>query len=147
MSITPVTTAVAPVVGQVGHKAKHGGHYLAYKAQAAFAGSDTLAIVAGTNNPWRPGTPGHAFYSAVLSQAPATVADAIALGAKAGFKASAVQGHLRWLFTWGGAYLAVNGLLYGGTVAPAAPAPAAPAPAAPASVLIPAKGKKGKVAA
>lgn len=107
-------TPVAPVVGVQGHKSQHGGHYLAYKGQPAFALDSTLAIVQGTNNPWRPGTPGHSFYEAVLTKKPATVKAALELANSAlGLKPAQAQAHLRWLYTWGGAYLQVNGALYG----------------------------------
>jgi hypothetical protein len=125
-----LNTPVAPVVGQQGKKSQHGGHYLAYKNQPAFAPTATLSIVAGTNNPWRPNTPGFDFYSTVLAKSPKTVAEAIAMGAKAGLKAGQVQAHLRWLFTWGGAYLSVDGKLYSASQAP---------------VSTVAKGKKAKV--
>jgi hypothetical protein len=132
MSATP-NTPVAPVVGKVGSSVK-GGHIEAYRAQAKFLPSDTLRVIPGTNNPWRPGTPGHAFYTAVLANGPATVGAAIEMAAKSkpSFRAVDVQGHLRWLYTWGGAYLEVNGKLY------SSEAPAAPAKA-PAKGKVPAK--------
>lgn len=140
MSNSVNQTAVAPTVGQVGHKSQHGGHYAAFKACGSFALSDTLAIVAGTNNPWRPGTPGSAFYAAVLAKSPATVQAAVVLGQSAlGLKPAQVQAHLRWLFTWGGAYLQVNGKLHSASVA-VAPV-AAPVQPAKSKVKAPAKAK------
>jgi hypothetical protein len=132
MSTTVINTPVAPVVGSVGSSSK-GGHILAYRAQAKFLLTDTLRIVPGSNNPWRPNTPGYLFYSQVLANAPATVGAAIEMGAKSkpAFRAVDVQGHLRWLYTWGGAYLEVNGKLHS--------APATTARKAPAKAKSPAK--------
>lgn len=148
MQNTTANTPVAPVVGVQG-KATPGGHVLAYKAQPAFGATATLQLVAGTNNPWRPGTPGHAFYVQVLAGlAPgATVAQCIAAAATAkvpgATKAGQVQGHLRWLYTWGGAYLAIDGKLYGGAaynLPVLSPQPAQGVPGATKA------GKPGKVA-
>lgn len=124
------TIAVAPTMGEQGSR-KTGGHYNAYRATPVFAPTATLRLVSAVN-PWRPMSPGHAFYTAVLANNPATVSDAIALGAKAGLKAREVQNHLRWLYTWGGAYLEVDGKLF-----------AAPAPVVAPKAVAP-KGKKSK---
>lgn len=121
---TPVaTTPVAPVQGQQGQVLRHGGHIVAYKAQPKFDSAATLELISGTN-PWRPSTPGSDFWVKVLAKlpTPATVSDALALGAKAGLKPVAVQGHLRWLYTWGGSYIRVAGNVYSPPVAsPVAP--------------------------
>lgn len=50
---------------------------------------------------WRPGSRGADFYAKVLSQNPATVEAAIALGKKHGISAGQVQSFLRFLYTWG----------------------------------------------
>jgi hypothetical protein len=115
-----MSTPVAPVVGAQGQKTVHGGHYTAYRAQSAFAPTATLKLISGSN-PWRPNTPGHTFYTAVLSKAPATVSAALELGAKVGFKASASQAHLRWLYTWGGSYVQIDGKVFSPPVVPVAP--------------------------
>ena len=114
-TVTPTTIAVAPAMGKVG-KATAGGHVTAWRLQPAFAPTSTIKLVS-TVNPWRANTPGHKFYVAVLAKNPATVQAALTLGATAGFNAAECQKHLRWLFTWGGAYLQVNGKLYSAPVA------------------------------
>jgi len=126
---TPTTTtiAIAPAhpMGQ-GSQTK-GGHHNAWRAQPKFQPSDKLSLVS-TVNPWRPNSLGWSFYNAVLAPCPATVSDALAVGKAKGYPARVVQGHLRWLYTWGGSYLAVNGSTY---AAPAAPVVATVAPVAP----------------
>jgi hypothetical protein len=116
---TITTTPVAPTMGAQG-KSTPGGHYSAYRAQPRFAVEATMRLISGTN-PWRPNTPGHRFYTAVLAKNPATVAAAIALGKDAGFKAREVQDHLRWVYTWGGSYVEIGGKVFSPPVAPAAP--------------------------
>lgn len=105
-------TPVAPVNGQQG-KATPGGHVTAWRAcaKAGFTPTHSVKLLS-TTNPWRPNTPGHAFWTKCLSTtpAPATVADVYANAKKAGIKGAA--GHLAWLYTWGGAYVAVNGKQY-----------------------------------
>jgi hypothetical protein len=50
---------------------------------------------------------------------PATVQATIALAQQhLGYKANATQGHLAWLYTWGGGLLWVNGKLFNGTAQP-----------------------------
>jgi hypothetical protein len=128
---TITTTAVAPTVGQQGTKT-HGGHYNAYRACPPFAPTATLELISGSN-PWRPATPGHSFYTQVLAQKPATIGKALELGAKAGFKVGEVQGHLRWLYTWGGSYIKIGGQVFS-PVAPTPVAPMAPKVATPKAV-------------
>jgi hypothetical protein len=102
---------------------------MAYKAQAAFAPTATLELISGSN-PWRPNTPGYFLWVQVLSQSGCrTVANAIELAAKARNpqKASEIQKHLRWLYTWGGSYLRVNGAVF----VPPPSAPKAPRSAKP----------------
>jgi hypothetical protein len=122
MNTQTQNTPVAPTVGAQGSR-KPGGHYQAYKAQPAFAPTATLRLISGSN-PWRPNCPGYDFYVQVLSQSPATVQAAIDMAAKAKTpqKAAEVQKHLRWLYTWGGSYLEVDGKLANLP----APAPRAP---------------------
>jgi hypothetical protein len=88
-----------------------GAHIAAWKAQPKFVLEATLRPI-NTINPWRPNTSGHRFYTKVLSQNPATVGDAMALGTKAGFSAHKIQEHLRWLYTWGGSYIEIAGQVY-----------------------------------
>lgn len=126
------TTPVAPAQGEQGVRLSHGGHIQAYKAQASFAPTATLELISGTN-PWRRNTLGHDFYVKVLGNAPKTVADALAIGAKAGLKARDVQGHLRWLYTWGGSYIRIAGNVYSPPVAPVSE-PVAPKAEKPAKV-------------
>lgn len=121
-----VSTPVAPTVGAQGTSTP-GGHYVQYKAQSAFAPTATIELISGSN-PWRPNTPGFFLWVQVLSQSGCnTVAKAIELAAKAKNpqKASEVQKHLRWLYTWGGSYLRVNGAVF----VPPPAAPKAPAKA------------------
>jgi hypothetical protein len=150
---TVTNTPVAPSHPEGQGTSTKGGHYVAFKAQGNFAPEATFERISATN-PWRPNTPGFRFYAAVLAGTPSTVADVLALGKEAGFKASDVQGHLRWLFTWGGSYIRVAGKVYAAPAgsapevqAPVA-APALPAPAAPVKASkAPAKGRKAKVTA
>jgi hypothetical protein len=123
---TITTTAVAPTVGQQGTKI-HGGHVDAYRACPPFAPTASLELISGSN-PWRPTSPGHSFYTQVLAHKPATIGKALELGAKAGFKVGEVQGHLRWLFTWGGSYIKVDGKVFS---EPKSDAPKAVTPKAP----------------
>jgi hypothetical protein len=116
--VSSVPVAPAHPAGQ--GSAIPGGHIKAFRAQGAFAPSATLSRIVPTN-PWRVGTPGARFYSEVLAHGPATVQAALDLGVKAGFTPAMSQGHLRWLYTWAGAYLAVDGLLYGQSAPVAAP--------------------------
>src|SRR5262245_51022286 len=119
---TPAAPANVPVAHNTGPqgKASAGAHVMAWRGCAPLAPTATLAWAPGYTpvNPWRPHTPGAAFYTAVLAptlaagNGTATVQAVIAAGATAGLKAAAVQGHLRWLYTWG-PWLTVNGLLYG----------------------------------
>ncbi len=121
---------VAPRGGEAVGTSTKGQHILDYRAQPAFPVTAKLALVS-TVNPWRANSPGHAFYVKVLALKPATVKSAIDLGAKMGLKAGMVQAHLRWLYTWGGAYLSVDGQLYGqAKAAPKARKPAKLAKAA-----------------
>lgn len=113
---TITTTPVAPTVGQQGQKT-HGGHYTAYRAQPAFAPTASLELISG-NNPWRPYTPGHNFYVQVLAKTPATIGAALELAKGAGIKANDAQKHLRWLYTWGGSYIRVDGQVYSPPQAP-----------------------------
>lgn len=116
------TVAVAPSHPGGQGSRKVGGHIAAFRAQPKFALDASLKLVSGVN-PWRPNTPGHDFYVAVLSHNPKSVGAAIDLGKKAGLNAGEVQGHLRWLYTWGGAHIEIGGKLY----APPASAPSVPA--------------------
>ena len=86
-------------------------HAEAFRAQGKFDLTDTLELISH-KNPWTPGSLGDQFYKAALVRNPATVQAAITLAAAAGFSAADVQGHLRWLYTWGGEYLRVNGKRY-----------------------------------
>ena len=75
-------------------------HTAAWRAHKAFPVSASIKML--TNTPrWRPASRGADFYAKVLSQNPATVADAIAMGAKVGIRAGQVQSFLRYLYTWG----------------------------------------------
>lgn len=129
MNTTQTTTPVAPAMGEQGTSTP-GGHYVAYRNQPKFDLGASLKLISQVN-PWRPGTPGHRFYTMVLTKNPATVGAAVKL-AEGSFKASEVQAHLRWLYTWGGAYIEIGGKLF-----------AAP----PAQPKAPAKGKGSKAPA
>jgi hypothetical protein len=128
MSNTSVT-AVAPAHPVGVGSSKKGGHVVAFRAQKAFPLDATLELISSTN-PWRPNTPGNTFFEKVLRANPKTVQAAVDLGKAISISEPDVQGHLRWLFTWGGSYIKVAGQLYS---APAgAPAQAEPkAPKAP----------------
>jgi len=97
-------------------------------------------------NSWRPGTPGHRFYEQVLSQAPATVGDAIAMAAALTepFTAKQVQGHLRWIFTSAGGFLEVDGERF--VSAPVAVAKPVKKPAEPVAKKVAKKSKQPKSA-
>ena len=83
-------------------------HWLAAQAQAPFAPTASLRILS-PENPWRPNSDGHRFYSALLAAdlTNATIQTAIDIGAPLGLRYS-VQDHLRWLFTWG-PYIEIDG--------------------------------------
>jgi hypothetical protein len=132
-NVAIVSAPIAPVHPLGQGKAVRGGHVVAWRAQlkTPFAGSDTLSM-SSSANPWRPNTPGGRFFESVLMAQPKTVAAALELGSKAGFKASDVQGHLAWLFTWAGRGLLVNGQPY-------APISSVQAPSAPVVAKAPAK--------
>jgi hypothetical protein len=128
--------AVAPSHPLGQGKATPGGHVRAWRACPAFALSHPVTI--GQANPWRPNSPGGIFWAAVLASdpKPATVSDLVAIGVKLGLKPAAVQGHLRWLYTW-----PVGSFQIGGVQYPAMPGAAPVAPAAPAKAgkKVPAK--------
>src|SRR5271166_7054010 len=67
--------------------------------------------VVSDENPWGYGTPGHAFYTNVIAKNPATVQEALNLAKAVGIKDT--QGHLKWRYTWDGAYLEVDGKSWG----------------------------------
>jgi hypothetical protein len=143
---TVINTPVAPSHPEGQGHATKGGHYVAFKAQGNFAPEATFEVISAVN-PWRPNTPGHRFYAAILASKSATVGDVLSVGKEAGFKASDIQGHLRWLFTWGGSYIRVAGNVY---AAPAVSAPEVQAPvAAPAlaAPVAPSAQAEAKVAA
>jgi hypothetical protein len=107
--MTNIAIAPAHPLGQ--GRAIRGGHIQAFRAQPIFKHTDRLKVLSNAN-PWRLGSTGGMFFDSVLSQKPRTVADAIALGMKNGFSELDVQGHLRWLFTWTGPHLEVNGKVW-----------------------------------
>jgi hypothetical protein len=75
-------------------------HTSAWRAHKPFPLTASIKMLV-TVPRWRPGSRGADFHAKVLVQNPATVADAIALGAKVGIKAGQVQSFLRFLYTWG----------------------------------------------
>jgi hypothetical protein len=75
-------------------------HTAAWRAHKAFPVGASIHMLV-TVPRWRPGSRGADFYAKVLSQSPATVGDAIAMGAKFGYSAGRVQSFLRFLYTWG----------------------------------------------
>jgi hypothetical protein len=85
------------------------GRTAAFKAQAAFARESKIKV---GKDIWSEGVAGSRFYAKVLSKNPATVQQAIDLAVKLDppFTPSAVQGHLRWLYTAG--ELEVDGKSY-----------------------------------
>jgi hypothetical protein len=107
--MTNIAIAPAHPLGQ--GRSVRGGHIQAFRAQPKFELTDKLKVLSNAN-PWRMGSTGGTFFDTVLSQRPKTVADAIALGLKNGFSELEVQGHLRWLFTWTGPHLEVNGKVW-----------------------------------
>jgi hypothetical protein len=117
--MTTTNIPVAPAMGVQGSKS-HGGHYLAYRQCPKFDLAASLKLISQVN-PWQPQSPGFRFWTEVLAKNPATVGAAIK-AAEGMFKAAEVQNHLRWLYTWGGAYLEVGGKLFAAPpVAPKAP--------------------------
>jgi|SRR6516162_4594538 len=115
-------------------------HTSAWRAHKAFPTTATIKMLV-TVPRWRPGGRGADFHAKVLSQAPATVADAIALGAKHGIKAGQVQSFLRYLYTWGD-QVEIGGKRYVAVVQVATPkqAPVTP-PKAPATPKAQAKAR------
>ena len=75
-------------------------HTSAWRAHKAFPVSATIKMLVSVPR-WRPGSRGADFHAKVLSQNPATVADAITLGKAVGIRAGQVQSFLRYLYTWG----------------------------------------------
>lgn len=92
------------------HPLGNRGHVIAYRAQPDFPLNAKIQWPQGVDNPWRVAAPGHAFFTACVLPA-TTVQQCIDLGAKQNLKASEVQRHLRWLFTWGLGFQ-VNGQVY-----------------------------------
>jgi hypothetical protein len=117
MSDITVNTPVAPVQGVQGSSTP-GGHYIAFRACAPFQAASTFALVSSVN-PWRPATPGHKLWVQVLSQNPGTIGNVLAMAQeRLGFKPRETQGHLRWLHTWGGSYMVVDGQRYAAVATP-----------------------------
>jgi hypothetical protein len=78
-----------------------------------FSHDVTLVLIPGRPNPWTPGSDGDRFYKEVLVAAkPKTVGEAIEAAKKLipPLK-NGVQGHLRWLWTWGD-YIRIGGRLW-----------------------------------
>jgi hypothetical protein len=94
-------------------------HTSAWRAHKPFPLTASIKMLV-TVPRWRPGSRGADFHAKVLSQNPATVADAIALGAKVGIKAGQVQSFLRFLYTWGD-QVEIGGHRYTATVPVKAP--------------------------
>lgn len=86
------------------------GHIKAFVTQPHFSEKSEVQLFS-VINPWRPYSFGFRFHSHVLMQAhyPATIEEIIDIGIAAGFSPEDTHGHLRWLYTWGGAYLIVDG--------------------------------------
>jgi hypothetical protein len=79
------------------------GHWASVLSHPDFPESATLRRL-NEVNPWQLGCPGYRLYEQVLRQNPPTVGETLRLAKEARIdKAStpkAVQGHLKWLFTW-----------------------------------------------
>src|SRR5262245_10635588 len=122
--------------GKAGPK---GGHVIEWRKQckAGFAPTSTLALIAGTGNPWRVNSEGHDFYTLVLATGPKTGAAAYAMAEKAmGIKPGRVRQHLAWLYTDNGAYMTVDGKRWSAEpVAPKAKPAKAPKAKAPAKAV------------
>ena len=89
-----------------------GEHNEAYKKCPSFPLNVKIRLTCKIN-PWRRHSPGRRFFDEVLiAKQPATVGQAIEYAVDIGYTARQAMNHLRWLFTWGGAYLRVNGKLY-----------------------------------
>jgi hypothetical protein len=88
------------------------GRTAAFKAQPKFPVDAEIKI---GKSVWSDGVAGSRFYAKVLSKNPATVQKAIDLAGELNppFSPSAVQGHLRWLYTAG--ELEVDGKSYAAT--------------------------------
>jgi hypothetical protein len=118
-TVTTTSIAVAPSPAPRGHSDK-GAHVLAWRGQKAFDPTSTIRLLNPSVNPWR-AVESADFYSKVLCNPDVTtVQQAIDLAIKLRICKSAarVQGHLRWLYTWGPGWLEVNGQLYGQSAAP-----------------------------
>jgi len=94
-------------------------HHTDWKAQPNFAPDGTIKLVS-PENPWallgRSGRngKGYQFFVKVMAKGPATVQEAIDLGKEIGLKPGQVQGHLRWLYTWG-PFVEIDGKLFEAT--------------------------------
>jgi hypothetical protein len=75
-------------------------HFRAWRLQKNFPLTATIEMLVNVPR-WRPGGVGHDFWVRAMHKGPKTVAEAIALGKEIGLTAGEVQGHLRWLYTWG----------------------------------------------
>jgi hypothetical protein len=106
------TISVAPMATVVDQPLTMDAHRKAWRRQPDFPTTDVVKLVSGTN-PWRHHSLGWKFYELVLRHHPeATVAELIEWSKPHVIGAMEVQEHLRWLFTWGGSYVAINGELY-----------------------------------
>jgi hypothetical protein len=91
-----------------------GEHLRAYNECKPFPETAKLSLISAVN-PWRPGSAGgkfHAVLTAVCANGATTVQSVIEAGKVAGFEANEAMDHIRWLYTWGGGYLSVDGLVY-----------------------------------
>jgi hypothetical protein len=87
-------------------------HVRAWKSQEDFAWESTIRLVSGTN-PWRPNSLGWPLFEYVLRVNPAsTVGEILQIATGYGFGYDDTMRHLRWLYTWGGAYIEIDGRLY-----------------------------------
>jgi len=114
---TTGTTPVAPQHPAGTGSQRKGGHHVAWVACPRFASDASVALVSATN-PWRRETPGYRLWEAVLyplafgpSALPGCTIQHILDAAHnvLDYPPRETQGHLRWIYTWGGAYLAVGG--------------------------------------
>ena len=106
------TIAIAPSATFVGRPVELDMHRKAFRIQPDFAMDATYKLVSGTN-PWRPYGLGWNFWEKVLRHHPeGVVGELLKLGRPHGIGDMEGMEHLRWLFTWGGSYIEINGQLY-----------------------------------
>lgn len=110
------TISVAPQAHMAGRPLELDAHRKAFRIQPDFPLDASVKLVSGTN-PWRYQGLGWHFYEKVLRPTfnrvdTSTVGELLRLGRPHGIGDAEGMEHLRWLFTWGGSYVEIDGHLY-----------------------------------